>query len=974
MLFLTASIGSLFAQSSDYTFVCSNDVLEFTGISGIEASYGNGAYTVSNFGSVNAYTYLTVRVKSEYSSSYQLKSITTSQGNTISIYNNEASIPVYYFPAPQTFSVVFAGEDGEETYGWTIEGPQGLDVYYTNNYRHYSYSKGKYVIDDIERYGTVEISVMAAYRRDMSIVNVTDANGKVYQPVNGVVSILCEDYANGLEMESMTFTVNTKKAEGGELSHATVKLVGDQVAGVEVYVGNISAYDFFDSKTITIEFNPTQDYIFITTPYGEAPYQITVGGKIVPASMWDYDTTLNVTGLKLNPGSEYYPANGSTIEIIMESPNIPFYDVTFTFVNEDTQSFIGDLEVGNAYLRDQEFTDAIANGLSLKQGTGLSMTFNTVDFNVNSITVNGANVSIGAGASYEIASIQQNYSFVFDVTPIKPNTVHFEAPQNFDGIQISDRDQLNFYTLAAAQSDIEIPRSVSEIKVTALDGFVIADNGVTVTLPNGTSESYYGGSYFNVVDGMTVTVDVKSKADPQQSVYTFYSNADVLYFTAINLVEGADGSSDYVATVLDTPWHAPAEEGDFGYYVVDEIPNTSLYMTVKDEYESEYKIDFIEINGQKQTFGGLTTLSIPLSQFTGVCDFYVYFVNEIPAVNITIDANNPSCISRIYNDFTRITTFPSEYDLNNGLQLVVEMRQDCVLNSVTCEGVNLISGYDAQGNAIVSLEGVEEGQTVYVDCSVKEGDFTYYFVGPENALNITFNNIKAEFVDGMYIVSNVYESSMNNYHIEISVAPGYENKYILESVTDGTEEHTWEVTGNTGVVNIPGSQLPREDTFFDVQTRVPSPSETFRTVYLYIDNVTVVNFAHYQGGTSAFFSFNPTGNGQEGVAALDINPQQYEVNVSTKKSISKIETDVETFDGLPTFEMPYLPSTSIVLDLMNAVDGQEIMLFTSGSGISNVFGDENGNVEIFNLQGVRVNPENVTPGFYIVNGKKVIVM
>lgn len=958
MLFATIAA---WADPSTYTFVCPADVLEFSYSKAITTSYNNGEYYVTGeFASADRYSTMTISVQNAYSDQYKLVSVSSADG-TFSVADGQNSIffmPAYA-PAPSTWTVNFegTGNDDQDQQGWIINGPRGLYVYYTSGYRSYSYDDGKYVLDDLTAYGNVEISVESSFLKTLQIDKVTAENGSEYLPANGKVTIPVSDFVDETtnELSPMTFTVETSTPAPTLTYSATVTLMNGEVYLASVYVGN-HEYDFYSGKTQTIEFNPEADNIFFSTM--TKPFSLTIAGKDV-ADLWGSENDYGVSGILLTPGSVDYPADGARIEIFMENPNPELIPVTFSFTNDGTQNFISDLMVGNTYLVGDEFINAMNNGLELKPGTNFNMIFNNIDYEINSIKLNGNEIASSTkGIESWGTTIVSALAFEFDVTLLEGNHVTFNVPDYYENIVITNRDGGD-YTLSQATETIEFSHLVTSIKVMAESGYSIAEQGVSILLP-GQDEPIltYGGTYFDVVDGMTVSVTVTKDIPASEKQFTIYSEADVLEFSGVSI----DTDGNYADAAPTVTWTAAVAEGQPGYYTLTNLPNTSLYANVKAANQQDYKIDYLDYQGQKIYSSGNYGISVtlPINQISGNAEFTVVYKVEVEPVFITINVNNPSCISRIYNDNVRMTTFPYQYDLNDGASLLIELRSNCTLNSVTINGESVLTGMT------INLANAAEGDVVEVDVTADNGDYIYTFIAPEG-LSITYNSIGATFEDGIYTVSNIYQSSIDMYPIFISVAPGYENQIALTEVTDGTS--TWEVNQSSGQIIIPASELPHASTTFRVTYGTPDPSETTRTITLTIDDINAVMYGHYQGGTSAYFSFQESGDSNEGSANLTISPNQYEVRIVTTVAIKSITTDATVLN----FTIPQLPATEIVLDLHNVVDNQTINLYTKdGNGINSIL---NGNAaeEIFNLNGVKVNGSNLAPGIYIVGGQKVYI-
>ena len=911
---------------------------------------------------------------------------------------------------------------------YRFTGVEGLKVVYDNVQA--PYENGVYTVSNLNSaslYSQVEISVEESYAEQIELVNVTVDGEEIATPTAGVIYIGAWNYPTATD-----FVINTQEVGStGDNITFTAQLMTGAGYQAELYVGN-NSYDFYTNPQ-TIKANPTSDVIFITSGYGvDQLYQVTVGGTVIPASLWEGNETYgDREGFTIEPGSEYYPKNGDKIEIFVTEPASSTYNVSLQFTNDGTQGFLNQVTVGYTNLTMDEWID----GVQLEKGQRFALTFNTSDYTVNSITLNGQDVTADFPEGYVNEGIESDLNFVFDVTMSGGNTITVNA-ENWEHLIVTNSDQ-EPVELTGATTTLTFPSTINFIRFAPAEGWEIPLGGITVQNGSPDQEPSTAGDNIFVVNGMTVNVTVNQKADPSTRTFYFASSADVIEFTGTTASPGAPGSEEVDLNVSYAD----------GKYTVSNI-SAYLTLTVKEENRAEYIISkLISSQGALMSYDKGVSVSFPTSRFTDGEEFTVMFENNDPPRIVSINVSNPSYIQRIYNDNVTITSFPYEYNLNDGLTLNIEAANNCQIDGITIADASVQGTFPAT-TFTLDLTDAEELDVIMINASVIPGDITYTFSGVEG-LQITYNRIQASYENGIYTLDNILESQIGNYPVEISVASGYENKVTLVNATDGT--NTWEPAGASGVIIIPASQLPKVDTNFTVTTRTPSASETTRTVYLTIDDPSVVSYGLYQG-QSGYFGF-----GEDGSVALTIKPTEYVVQVVTTKPITSIETDVEGNVKLPT-----LPATDITLDLSNATEGQTISLFTEDitlrkadvtvdndkatatvtvnfsisnclvgkvldvyvgetlnstfvpqettgtfeveisdlkegenkftitlkseraedsidveatlSGVSAIFMDENGNeVDVYNMHGVKMKPGRLQPGFYIVNGQKVLL-
>lgn len=845
--------------------------------------------------------------------------------NTISggAYQQTWTVSVADVPAGTTVAI---GLVIPQPRNFTFTGIEGLSVKF--NGQEAEYANNTYTISNVaNNYGSVMVSVPEALASTVELLGVTPDGGDMITPDGGIVYIAEYEFP-----QSTHFTINTKELTGPAETITTTFTI-ENGFGYLMDMWNVTTgaqIEIYTNNPTEVSFSKG-DGIFIGLTNGDDLALLKVDGVDVPSSLCDVqDSFYNKYGYLLTEDCGYYPTNGGSVQIYQEAPDATAPKLTFTFTNEGTEGYLKDLKIGSTFLRDEEFDDAIANGVEVTSGSNLDMVFNTTDYTVTEMTVNGVAFQ---GDSYS-TTVTEDLAFVFNVTASGGNIVTINS-DGWEHLNVSDPDR-NTYTLTSASTELTLASTVERLFITAKDGWEIPEKGITVVggVENG---EYNQGDGLFVKNGTIINVTVNATQTPDQKVFYFNCTEDVLEFTGY--------PTDPTATYSN------------GQYTVSNMA-TSVYAGVKPEFQADYVLAYFEYSGQQITVANGVSTSIPVTQIPSGAVFNTVFKADVQPRNITIEVNNPSCIKRIYSaNSGNITAFPAVYDLNNGTSFTVELMPNCTLNSVTWNGEDLLTGTDT-----FSVESVPEDGVVLIDVTADTGDFTYTFTAPEG-VGIVYNGIKAPFVDGLYIVSNVFASTLGTYPVEISVEAGYENSIVLVNATDGYT--TWEYSPSNNQILIPGSELPRANTDFQVNTRKPEASETTRKVYLTIDNIEVVSYVLWNANYGGFDS----GEDGKGVRELVVTPTLYEVTIVTTKNVTAITTDVEG-----TFTMPALPSSSVTLNLSNAVEGQTINLLTAESGIFNVFADENGDVEVYNLQGIKVtNTTNLAPGIYIVNGKKVLV-
>lgn len=648
-------------------------------------------------------------------SGYQFKSVTSTTTNvpvTMSQYDTSCEVDLSTVPSGTVINIATMASD---QYFFTFKGEDGLKV--VSSAAPYDYVAcvgGTYMVEVGRVNSTISISVMEENLNDISIVKVevTSEDHEPFMPnASGVVTIPTSDFYDGtpknVEFEIVTAAVNINE-------NSTVSVTvnsGQNASQLEFYKINTNGASTvtFNSipSTKSVRFDSEQTSFFIGLIGGEL-YGISVDGQDVPKSECTAQSTFDEKlGYLLTPGSAYYPKDGGNITIYITEP-VVYQTVNFTFTNPSTSAFVTSVTVGS-----DELAESVWSGgtFSVQKNKTLSLTFNTVDYKVNSMTVNGSAIS---GNTYS-GTVSTDLDFVFNVAVADPNKVTVSS-EGWQHLTVTDANGTN-YTLSSAKTELAVIPSVKALIIKATEGYFIPKDGISVS-----STKYNAGDAVPVANGTTISVDV------EEQVFTFNCTADVLEFTGAQ----SNPTVTYTAESGSTPAH----------YTVSSLP-ASLYGTIKQAFLAEYAIDYVQYGDEQIASYDGKSFTISTMQINGNAIFTVVFKGEVPARNVTIDVNNSEFVASVSNDKTTITEFPGLYDLNNGYNLTVTAAEGCVINSVSCDGTALYDG-DAAAKVNIDLTNVKEGSTVMIEASSTAGITVY----------LTIDNIEA-VEDSYYATSPI---------------------------------------------------------------------------------------------------------------------------------------------------------------------------------------------------------------------------
>lgn len=831
------------------------------------------------------------------------------------------------FSAAATADAVYTFECNQDALTFIKGNPTGMEngrYTYAEAYDA-PYADGAYTITGVEENSSVFVNVAEGYK----LTEIT-ANGEAIR--------FNEDAPYNFSFSTWQYPEST-----------TVNVVVASEAAVVdfTFTCNEDALLFGDGAPVNMENGRYVFNSYLDVPYIDGAY--TISSKDVEnAIYYNIAEGYTATAIKVN-GEDWRVANcgsfallqfpeGATIDVTVEESvvytfNCPAGDV-LNFVQAGTSLYPA--YNGYAYTLDANGSlDAIM--VSAKEGYSI----------VYAATVEGTEIRVENG----------QFSFSPYTYP-ESTTVNVTAVEVYSYTVNCDEDVLEFVKQTGAEEYTPVDYTYAEgaYTITGVNGVIIArvQEGknydiVSVAVEGGEAPSIYNNEFTinttQYASGTVITVEVAERV----VVYTVNCSSPVLTFTQ-NGTELEANYEDGAYTVIG--------DGSYDQIMATLVEGARFKIAAVTANENDvYVNENTAFTFSPYNYTTNTTFDVALIQL------YSYTVNcaqDVLEFVIRTGAEEYTQVESTYADgaYTLSDIEIAEAQVSRGVIITARLVEDAAfsIKSVSIEGY---SEPRVEENA-----SFEINTTQYLDGTVfnvaLQSDVVYTFNCESDVLSFSQdgNALAADYVDGAYILTGF---AVNGPSVNVTVAEGVNAAVV-------------------SVVDEEGNEIRVSEDYnaFAINTYTYAESATFNVtladlyVYTVACSADVLDFGYANGIEDGIYTYDAIN------ASYDETLGEYAVPVIAGKmlvvtlkdadnyefetvSVNDVERTVEgTQFEVNTTEYPY--DITIVVTLNDNTDG-----------IRGIFADENGNLEIYNLNGVKVNSNNVAPGIYIVNGAKVLV-
>ena len=447
---------------------------------------------VFDFDENNSYTFNTANFDESVNainlsalSGNEIVSVLDENGNTPvdeSIHFPNTSCAILIDLVADNSTVTVTTREKEKTFTTIIGDPQ--QIYVSYNYSTIQPNDGKWEIETTYS-GSLSIYPNSGY----SIASVKDENGNSVS-LSGTYAYIYLEAGS-----TKTYTVEAYDLESTRTASFRVDIDGNP-ADVTLTRSTDYSTIYLSEASSTVKFNPTAEtrYSLRHTNYSKSLYKVEQNGQTLelPSS---YTTTY-----------EFTVADGDVITVTTDYPDADV-PVNFAFTNSGTEGVISTIRLDNDVVTD--FT----NGFTAKLGQSLNISFNTNDFDITSITLNGSELYNFYSYSTTLKS-EEPLNFVITATP-KPQkkvTVITNDPASFY-MSTGYNGSGTIYTFTDVETEIEVSNSVYSLYLNAFDGYFIE-----AVERNGVEQTYF--SSLSVADGDIIIVLTDAVVrDKQFSMY-----------------------------------------------------------------------------------------------------------------------------------------------------------------------------------------------------------------------------------------------------------------------------------------------------------------------------------------------------------------------------------------------------------------------------------------------------------------------
>lgn len=448
----------------------------------------------------------------------------------------------------------------------------------------------------------------------------------------------------------------------------------------------------------------------------------------------------------------------------------------------------------------------------------------------------------------------------------------------------------------------------------------------------------------------------KANDDAESIVYTFNCDEDVLEF----------GTDAGFMTLYESEYDASSKA-----YTINIPTNSDRYMVavrVTEPEQSHWTItDCVANDASGNVVVMFGVVMIYTFEFTTDTNFDVTLAEVRTA---TVSVNNPDGVDLSIKDGDVLASTTEGYEFSFVASDFLEITPSSGYQVVSVTVNDFDVAYEllpSESSVEVSLENVESGSEIKVTVEeIVAKTFMYRFDGPEG-LVITRNGVAASEPDSDY---PYYEIEVSNddydrWSIRVEFNEDYAGTLAITDITYNGESVG--IPRNGGEYWLIDTDYLNPDNMMFV---VRCENVTTNTVTVKVDNAEGLAWAMFTGvNNNAYLDFvdgEATVNVPESVSACRLvvaANTDYVVKalVDNEGNEQTVPEDDQTNGNTYEFEV-------------TISDGAEFNIkITSWSGVKVVEADGKSSESVYNLQGVRVNPENIGSGIYVVDGRKVVV-
>lgn len=729
----------------------------------------------------------------------------------------------------------------------------------------------------------------------------------------------CSIYS-GTYTISQTFVIETYSYAEKRTSSADIEINGDaSVVRASRKAGDIDASEFADFK-----FSAELDLplVFKHSNYQKDLYKVTVNGTLAQHVQESGQWVWRITELN----------DGDKIVIDTDYPNVevPF---TFTFVNENTKGVISNFTANGNTVASSVWS---AEDYKLTMGSNYSFGFNYSDYTINSVTVNGVAVTSFYSNYSGIVDSEEGVKVVIDATPGEMNKFRFICG---DWEHVVVKANYNEVELTGAETEVELPVSRREFQISAKDGYRI-DDVMCGETSLGTSFSI---NALTAIDG----------------VYEISIYAAEMTQIPFNLVLVNEGTEDVISSIYINNNEVKKEVWNAPDYTVPAGAPIRISFNSQD-----FTINSIKINDTalSSSYGSYYYNS----NIPDAAEFKIEIdAKKVEPFNVVINCENweklnlrnSSGIIELTGATTELVLQPSNYQIY-----------------VNCASGFFVASATANGETLTNLSTINL-KTITANADGK----------------IVLDIVVEEFVRDLQMVVFVEDKPWYNSQLTLNpnsslysrtnLQPGY--NFIKFNPSDVPFGLSFTAQDYSEVVILINGEVATRDSRYQYGT----PEE--------VTDGTVMKIFQGQEPEQHYVTLSVAEDANVNVHADYVTPVSGDFNlhhgshiVITEKTEEAAPEAKPLAEGETAKALPFKVTVGDEVIPANE-KGQVIVPVTQEmsikvekeddpTGVDTIFGSEEVNGAVFNLQGIKVlenasDASRLPAGLYIINGKKVVL-